>query len=238
MYGSLSASSPHIVEPNYSAGPGIWSDLHLWGSNRSKYSHGRYAWIWEVCLDLTPPDFSIWSIPPLEVPLPPGLPASPLYWPPMGRVTSLRATIDRQAQAMRATAPEAPMPSAPKSRAPLPQAAHMVPPMCQPCPSSRSWPATPYQQAVQLPVKPKGRGVTFDSSTDKVVAVGSQDADGHGRQRTRDRDDKTRPASPGRGAHERSSSRTTGKQTLHQVSEYPSGAAQRFNTGEHLTPMQ
>ena len=48
-------------------------------------------------LGLTPPDFSIWSIPPQEVPPPPGLPASPLYQPPMGRATSLRAAIDRQA---------------------------------------------------------------------------------------------------------------------------------------------
>ena len=45
MYGSLSAGSPHIVEPDCLAGPGIWSDLHLQGSNQSEYSHGRYAWI-------------------------------------------------------------------------------------------------------------------------------------------------------------------------------------------------
>ena len=46
---------------------------------------------------LTPLDFSIWSIPPQEVPLPPGLPVSPLYRPPMGRATSLRAAYYRQA---------------------------------------------------------------------------------------------------------------------------------------------
>ena len=34
------------MEPDCSAGPGIWSDLHLQGSNRSEYSHGRYAWIY------------------------------------------------------------------------------------------------------------------------------------------------------------------------------------------------
>ena len=45
VYGSLSVSSPHVVEPDCSADPGIWSDLHLWRSNRSEYSHGRYAWI-------------------------------------------------------------------------------------------------------------------------------------------------------------------------------------------------
>ena len=174
---------------------------------------------------LTPPDFSIWSIPPQEVPPPPGLPASPLYQPPMGRATSLRAAIDRQAQAMRAMAPQAPTLSSPKSQAPPLQALQMVPPMCQPLPSSGSWLATPYQQVVQPPVKPKGRGVTFDYFADKVAAIGSQDADGHRRQRTRDRDDKTQPASPGRGAHERSSGRMTGKQVPCQVSEHPSGTA-------------
>ena len=66
---------------------------------------------------LTPPDFSIQCIPPQEVPLPPGLPVSPLYQPPMGRATSLRAAIDRQAQAMRAMVPQAPMLLAPKSQA-------------------------------------------------------------------------------------------------------------------------
>ena len=138
---------------------------------------------------LTPPDFSIWSIPPQEVPLPPGLPVSPLYQPPVGRATSLRAAIERQAQALRATAPQAPMPlapmpPAPKSQAPLLQSPQVAPPLHQPLPSSRSWLATPYQQAVQPPSKPKGKGVTFDSSADKVAAIGSQDTNGRGRQRT------------------------------------------------------
>ena len=189
---------------------------------------------------LTPPDFSIWSVPPLEVPPPPGLPASPLHQPPMGRASLLTATVNQQAQmlwtpglqaptsqaqALRAMVPQAPMPSAPKLQVPPPQAPQMVPPLCQPLPSSGSRPATPYQQVVQPPVKPKGRGVTFDTSTDKVAAVGGQDADSHGRQRTCDRDNKTQPTSPGRGVHKRSSIRMTGKQTPHQVGECPSGAA-------------
>ena len=175
---------------------------------------------------LTPPDFSIWSIPPPEVPLPPGLPTSPLPQPPIGRASLLRTVVNQQAQmlqtpglqaptsqahALRATTPQAPMPSAPKSPAPLPQAPQTVPPLCQPLPSSGSRPATPYQQVVQPPVKPKERGVTFDTSTDNIAAVGSQDADSHGRQRTHDRDNKTRLASLGRGACERSSVRTTSK---------------------------
>ena len=133
---------------------------------------------------LTPPDFSIWSIPPQEAHLPPGLPVSPLYWPPVGRASSLRAAIDRQAQALRAMAPQAPMLQVPMLQAPLLQAPQMVPPLCQPLPSSGSQPATPYQQAVQPPSKPKGRGVTFDSSANKLMAIGGQDADTHGRQRT------------------------------------------------------
>ena len=98
---------------------------------------------------LTPPDFSIWSIPPQEAPPPPGLLVSPQYRPLVGRASSLRAAIDRQVQALRA-----PLPQAPPPQTPPPQAPQMVPPLRQPLPSSRSWPATPYQQAVQLPSKP------------------------------------------------------------------------------------
>ena len=126
---------------------------------------------------LTPPDFSIWSIPPQEAPLPPGLPVSPLYQPPMGRTSSLRTAIDRQAQALRATVPQAPMPPTSTLQAPMLWAPQMVPP-------SRSQPATPYQQAVQPPSKLKGRGVTFDSSANNLVAMGSEDTDGRRRQRT------------------------------------------------------
>ena len=156
---------------------------------------------------LTPPDFSIWSIPPQEACPPPGLPVSPLYQPPMRRASSLRTAIDRQAQVLRAMAPQAPTPLAPTSQAPLLQAPQMALPLCQPLPSSGSQPATPYQQAVQPPSKPKWRGVTFDSSADKLVAVGSQNANGCGRQRTCSQDDNTRPASLAKGVHERSSVR-------------------------------
>ena len=128
---------------------------------------------------LTPPDYSIWSMPPWEASLPKGLPGSPWYQPPVGRATQMRAALDRQAQALRA-----PVSEAPASQAPVLQAPQMVPPLCQPLPSSRGWPATPYQQAVQLLSKSMGLGVTFNSSADKPVAAGGQDVDGRGRQRT------------------------------------------------------
>ena len=122
---------------------------------------------------LTPPDFSIWSMPPQEASLPKGLPASPQYRPPVGRATHMRATLDRQAQVLWAQVPQTPVPQAPQ----------MAPPICQPHLSSKGQPATPYQQTVQPPSKPTGLGVTFNSSADKTAAPGGQDANGHGRQR-------------------------------------------------------
>ena len=106
----------------------------------------------------------------------------------------------------------------------VPQAPQMAPPICQPLPFPRGWPATPYQQAVQLPSKPTGLGVTFDSSADKPAPTGGQDANGHGRQGTQGQDDTSRPASHSRGARERSSVRTTSKQMPRQVGGHPSGA--------------
>ena len=120
----------------------------------------------------------------------------------------MRATLDRQAQAL---------------WAPVPQAPQMAPPLCQPLPSSRGQPATPYQQAVQPPSKSTGLEVTFDSSANKSAAAGGQDADGRGRQSTRGREDNGRPASCSRGIQERSSIRTTSKQMPRQVGECSSG---------------
>ena len=229
VYRSLTVGSLHIVEPDCSADPGIWSDLHLWRSYRSEYSHGRYASIRGTSSRPHPSRFLQLEHTPPEVPPPPGLPASPLHRPPMGRASLL--TLHQRTPALRAPAPQAPMPLALRSQAPPPQAPQMAPPLCQLLPSSGSQPATPYQQAVQLPVKPKGRGVTFDTPTDKVAAVGGQDADRHGRQKTHNRDNKTWPTSPGRGACKRSSVRMTDRQTPHQA---PSGAAR--NAPRDSTP--
>ena len=116
------------------------------------------------------------------------------------------------------------MPQAPPLWAPLPQAPQTAPPLRQSLPSSGVWPATPYQQAVQLPSRPKGRRVTFNSSANKLAAVGGQDADGHERQMTHSQDDNTWPPSQSRGMHEGCSIRMTDKQMPLQESECPSGA--------------
>ena len=168
---------------------------------------------------LIPPDYSIWSMPPWEASLPKELPGSPRYRPPAGRAAHMRAALDRQAQASQALVPLAPAPPAP-----VPKAPQMAPPICQPLPYSRGWPATPYQQAVQPSSKSMGLGVTFDSSADKPVAAGGQDTDGCGRQSTPGQDDNSWPASRSRGAREGSSIRMTSKQMPCQVGECPSGA--------------
>ena len=98
------------------------------------------------------------------------------------------------------------------------------PPLCQPLTSSRGWPATPYQQAVQPLSKTTGLGVTFDSSADQHAAAGGQDAATHGRPATRGQDDKSGPTSLTKGVHKRSSVWMTSKQVPHQGVEHPAGA--------------
>ena len=82
---------------------------------------------------LTLPDFSIWSMPPLEAPPSLGLPVSPWYQPPVGRASLLRAAIDSKAQALWATVPQAPTLQVPILKSP-----QRAPSLCQPLTSSRS----------------------------------------------------------------------------------------------------
>ena len=143
-------------------------------------------------LGLTPPDFSSWSLPPPEVPLSQELPTALQGLPGIGRSTMIRGAVERHARAQRVLGPWAQVP--PTSVLHTPQ---MAPPLHQPPPS---WAATPYQQAVQPPGKSTGRGVTFDSPTNKAAPAGSQSTEDHGRQKTRGWGDGGRSASRPRGA--------------------------------------
>ena len=124
---------------------------------------------------LTPLDFSSWSLPPPEAPLPQGLPAASQGLPGIRMSMQIRATVERHTQAQLVQGPLA-----------LAQWAQMPPtsalPLHQPPPG---WPVTLYQQAVQSPGKSTGRGVTFDSSIDKTAPAGGQSSKDHRRQRTR-----------------------------------------------------
>ena len=118
---------------------------------------------------LPPIDFSNWRLPPPEAPASRGLPTALPSLPGVGRSINLRGTAKRIMGAQMAQRPGglAQQTLAPATSAPcVPQ---MVPPLRQPPPG---WPATPYQQAVQPPKKPMGRGVTADAPADKTAPMG------------------------------------------------------------------
>ena len=111
-----------------------------------------------------------------------GLPAALQGLPGIGRSTMIRGTVERHARAKWAPGLWAP---AQQAQAPPTLVLHtpqMAPPLHQPPPS---WAATLYQQAVQLPGKSTGRGVTFDSTANKAAPIGDQSTEDHGRQKTR-----------------------------------------------------
>ena len=116
-------------------------------------------------LGLTPPDFSSWSLPLPEAPLPQGLPAASQGLPGIRRSIQIRAATERHAWAQLMQGPQALAQWAQTPPTSVLHTLQMALPLWQPPPG---WPATPYQQAVQLPGKYTGRGVTFDSSIDKT----------------------------------------------------------------------
>ena len=111
------------------------------------------------------PGMSVWNMPPLEDATLPEPAAILPYQPPTGGTGWLGTALNR--------------------RAPVLQAPQMAPPIHQPPPFPRGWPATLYQQVVQLLGKSSGLGVTFDSSATKPAPTGGQDTNAHRRQGTR-----------------------------------------------------
>ena len=183
-------------------------------------------------LGLTPPDFSSWSLPPPEAPLPWGLPTASQGLPGVGQAMQIRATVERHAQAQLAQGPRAPAQWAQMLPKSVPCTPQMALPLHQPPPG---WPATLYQQAVQPPGKSTGRGVTFDSSIDKTAPTGGQSSEDRRRQRTRGRGDSGRSASHPRGVREK-----TSRQTLRQEGDLPSRATPNIppTTAPESTPPQ
>ena len=119
---------------------------------------------------LPPPDFSSWSLPPPEAPLPQGLPTASKGLSRIRRSIQVRAMVERQAQA---------------AQGPRGLALHtpqMVPPLHQPLPG---WLSTLYKEAVQPPSQSSGRGVTFDSPMNKTSPTPSPSLQDHGRPTTR-----------------------------------------------------
>ena len=114
---------------------------------------------------LPPIDFSKWRLPPPEAPAVGGATAPP-HLPGVRRSTGLWSTAKRITGvpcpgrlAQQMPAPPTMMLCAPKT----------VLPTRQPHPK---WPAMPYQQAVQPPKRPMGRGVVADTPTNKTTPMG------------------------------------------------------------------
>ena len=130
---------------------------------------------------LIPIDFSNWRLPPPEAPASRGLPTAPGL-PGVRRSIRLRGTAERIAGAQMAQHPGG---LAQRTQTPtmsVPCAPQMAPPLCQPLPGQ---PAMLYQQVVQPPKKPTGRGVASDTPTDKATPVGGASSQDQGRSNTR-----------------------------------------------------
>ena len=165
---------------------------------------------------LTLIDFSNWRLPPPEAPASRGLLAAPPGLPGVGRSIRLRGAAERNARAQMAQHPGslAQLTQTPPMSAPCtPQTAL---PLCQPLPG---WPAMPYQQAVQLPKKPMGRGVTSDTPTDKTTPVGGASSQDRGRSNMRGQGGSSRSVS-----HPRDMQEKVSVQPLHQEGNLPSGS--------------
>ena len=182
-------------------------------------------------LGFTPPDFSSWSLPPPEVPLPWRLPAALQSLPGVGRSTQMRTTLERHARAQLVQGPWAPAQWAQTPPTSAPHTPQRVPPLHHPPPR---WPATPYQQAGQPLDRSTRRGVTFNSPIDKAAPTGGQSAKDCRRQRTRGQGDSGQSASHPRGVQEKSSMQKTSRQMPHQEGDLPSGVTPTFPQLQHL----
>ena len=131
---------------------------------------------------LPPIDFSSWRLPLPEAPPSGGLPAAPPGLLRVRRSLMLRGMAERNVRAQMAQCPGGLAQQAQTQPTSVLHAPQMAPPLCQPLPG---WLAMPYQQAVQLPKKSTGRGVTSDPSADKTAPVGSASSQDHGRPTTR-----------------------------------------------------
>ena len=165
---------------------------------------------------LTPIDFSNWRLLPPEAPASRGLPTAPPGLLGVGRSIRLRGTAERNAGAQMVQHPGGLAQwtqTLPMLALCMPQ---MVPPLHQPLPG---WLTTPYQQVVQLPKKPMGRGVTPNPTTDKTAPVGGTSSQDHRRSNTREWGGGGQSISRPRGIQEKASA-----QLLHQEGDLPSGS--------------
>ena len=168
---------------------------------------------------LPPIDYSKWRLPPPEA-LAAGVAMAPLHLTGVGRGAGLWGTAKRIAGSPHPGGLVQRMPVPPTMMLCMPQ----MMPVQQPCPR---WPATPYQQAVQPPKRPVGRGVIADTPTGKTTPVGGTMQD-HGRPAVRGRGPGSHSVSHPRGVPKMAS-----LQSQHQQGGLSSGSTP---SGRSLPP--
>ena len=168
---------------------------------------------------LPPIDYSKWRLPPPEALAFQGATAPPQL-SGVGRSAGLWGTAKRIAGVPCPGGLAQRMPALPPSTLCVPQMA----PVQQPHPGGL---ATPYQQAVQLPKRPMGRGVIADTPIGKTAPIGGTSQD-HGRPAVRGQGHGSHSVSCPRGVPE-----TVGMQLQHQEGGLPSGS---MPSGRSLPP--
>ena len=229
MYGSLSAGSPHIMEPDCRADSRVWTDLLLWRSNPSEYLHGRYAWICGASSSPHPSRLLHLEYAPSR-----GLSDGGTTWIPMVPTSCWEGHTNESHCGEAGSGAVGSSIAGSSVTGSDAAGSSDGTPLVPATPIFQGSAGNPIPAAVQLLRKSMGLGVTFDSSANKPVAAGGQHVNACGRQRTRGQDDNTWPASHSRGTRERSSIRTTSKQMPHQVGEHPSGAPLNVPQPQHL----
>ena len=157
---------------------------------------------------LPPIDYSKWRLPPPGAPASGGATALPQL-PGVGRSAGLRGTAKRIAGVPHPGRLAHRMPVPPPMMPYMPQMA----PVQQPCLAGL---ATPYQQVVQLPKRPVGRGVIADTPAGKTTPMGGTTQD-HGRPAVRGQGHSSCSINHPRGVPE-----MAGAQLQHQEGGLPS----------------
>ena len=204
MHGSLPAGSPQSWSQIVEQTPGYGVTASSGGMTTPSTTVAGMSRYVAPPPGLTPPDFSSWRLLPPEAPPSGGLPAAPQGLPGVGRSLMMRGTAERNARAQMVQGPSSLAQQAQTQPTLAPCTPQMAPPLHQPLPG---WPAMPYQQAVQLPRKSTGRGVTSDPSADKTAPAGSPSSQDCRRPTTRGRGDGGGSVSCPRGVQEKASVR-------------------------------
>ena len=216
LHGSLPSSSPQSWSQVVDQSPGYGVTASSGGMTSPSTTAAGMSRYVPPPPGLTPIDFSNWRLPPPEASASRGLPTAPPGLPGVGRSIRLRGMAERITGAQMAQCPGglAQWTQTPPTSVPcMPQ---MVLHLHQSLPG---WPAMPYQQVVQPPKKPTGRGVTSDTPTDKSTPVGSASSQDRGRSNTRGWGGSSWSVSCPRGMQEKVS-----MQPPHQEGDLPSGS--------------